>query len=309
VGGKQPQLENANLKTYALLARLGFPKSYRAKILLVGFLGFHMPLIALVFYFLACLFLGAQASIRPAPYVLVPLLIAPLAGTIVALWVIRDLLAPINLVISSIRGYFHDRRVPELPVGFSDEAGKLMAEVQYAMEELDATIHSLEALSGTDHLTGLLNRRAAEERLAEDLARAKRNSGELVVAMVDTDRFKSINDTHGHQAGDVCIQQVAEVMRRKTRKGDWLARWGGDEFVMVMWDASVFASAEMVFGRINADLAQSPIRLPQGGELLLSVSVGACRYSGEDDIRELLSQADAAMYEAKREGRPWVLAR
>src|SRR4028118_1247559 len=73
------------------------------------------------------------------------------------------------------------------------------------------------------------------------------------------DMFKSINGTRGHQAGDVCIQQVAEVMRRKTRKGDWLARWGGDEFVMVMWDASVFASAEMVFGRINADLAQSPI--------------------------------------------------
>jgi diguanylate cyclase (GGDEF)-like protein len=258
---------------------------------------------------LACLFLGAQASIRPLPYVLVPLLIAPLAGTLVALWVIRGLLVPMNWVFSSLRGYIHGRRVPELPVGFSDEAGRLMSEVQAAVEDLDATIHSLEALSGTDHLTGLLNRRTAEQRLTEDLARAKRCSGELVVAMVDIDGFKSINDTHGHQAGDVCIKQVAEVMRRNTREGDWLARWGGDEFVLVLWDASVFASAEMVLGRINADLKRSPIRLAQGGELLLSVSVGGCRYSGEDDIRELLSQADAAMYEAKREGRAWVLAR
>jgi diguanylate cyclase (GGDEF)-like protein len=302
-------LEKANLKTYALLARLGFPKSYRGKILLVGFLGIHVPLIALVVYLLACLFLGAQASIRPLPYVLVPLLIAPLAGTLVALWVIRGLLVPMNLGFSSLRGYLHDRRVPELPVGFSDEAGRLMSEVQFAVEEFDATIHALEALSGTDHLTGLLNRRTAEQRLAEDLARAKRCSGELVVAMVDIDGFKSINDTHGHQAGDVCIKQVAEVMRRNTREGDWLARWGGDEFVLVLWDASLFASAEMVLGRINADLRRSPMRLAQGGELLLSVSVGGCRYSGEEDIRELLSQADAAMYAAKREGRAWVLAR
>jgi diguanylate cyclase (GGDEF)-like protein len=301
-------LENANLKTYALLARLGFPNSYRGKILLVGFLGIQVPLIALVFYLSAYLFLGAPSSIRPSPYVLVPLLIAPLAGTLGALLVIRGLLVPMDLASSSLRGYLHSRRVPDLPVGFSDEAGRLLADVQSAVEDLDATINTLEALSGTDHLTGLLNRRAGEQRLAEDLARAKRCSGELVVAVVDIDGFKSINDAHGHQAGDDCLKQVAEVMRRNTREGDWLARWGGDEFVLALWDASVFASAERVLGRINADLAQSPMRLAQGGELLLSVSVGGCRYSGEDDIRELLSQADAAMYEAKREGRPWVLA-
>ena len=302
-------MEKTNLKTYALLARVGFPKSYRGKILLVGFLGIQVPLIILVVYLLAYLFPGAQTSIRPSPYVLVPMLVAPLAGTLVALWVIRGLLVPMNLVFSSLKGYLHNRRVPELPVGFSDEAGRLMSEVQFAVEDLDATIHSLEALSGTDHLTGLLNRRTGEQRLAEDLARAKRCSGELVVAVIDIDGFKSINDAYGHQAGDVCIKQVAEVMRRNTREGDWLARWGGDEFVLVLWDASLFASAEMVLGRLNADLRRSPIRLPQGGDLFLSVSVGGCRYSGEEDIRELLSQADAAMYEAKRGGRAWVFAR
>ena len=304
------QSDSANLKTYALLARLGFPKSYRGKILLVGFLGTQVPLIVLLVYLLAYLFLGAQeGTIRPSPYVLVPMLVAPLAGTLVALRVIGGLLVPMNLVFSSLRGYLHNRRMPELPVGFSDEAGRLMSEVQFAVEDLDATIHSLEILSGTDHLTGLLNRRTGEQRLAEDLARARRCSGELVVAVVDIDGFKSINDSYGHQAGDVCIKQVAEVMRRNTREGDWLARWGGDEFVMVLWDAAMFASAETVLGRLNADLRRSPIRLAQGGELFLSVSVGGCRYSGEEDIRELLSQADAAMYEAKREGRAWVLAR
>jgi diguanylate cyclase (GGDEF)-like protein len=98
------------------------------------------------------------------------------------------------------------------------------------------------------------------------------------------------------------------VIRRNVREGDWLARWGGDEFIMSLWDASVFATPEAVLGRISRDLKESPVRLPLGEELLLSISVGASRYAGEDDIRELLAKADAAMYEAKRDGRAWVLA-
>jgi diguanylate cyclase len=214
----------------------------------------------------------------------------------------------VRLASSSLEAYLHERSKPELPIGFSDEAGKLMAAVQHAVEHLDTRICSLEGLSGTDHLTGLPNRREGEERLAEDLARAKRGGAILTVAMVDVNRFKAINDTHGHQAGDVCIRHVARVIRRSVREGDWLARWGGDEFVLSLWDASVFASPEAVLVRISRGLKESPVRLPLGEELVLSISVGARRYGGEDDIRELLAKADAAMYEAKREGRAWVLA-
>ena len=128
------------------------------------------------------------------------------------------------------------------------------------------------------------------------------------MAVVDLDGFKAINDTHGHHAGDVCIRHVADVIGRSVREGDWLCRWGGDEFVLALWDDSVFASPEAVLGRINADLRRSPARLPGGEELMLSISVGAHRYAGEDDLRELLAKADAAMYQAKREGRAWVLA-
>jgi diguanylate cyclase len=214
----------------------------------------------------------------------------------------------VRLASSSLEAYLDERSKPELPIGFSDEAGKLMADVQHAVDHLDTRIRSLEGLSGTDHLTGLPNRREGEERLAEDLARAKRGGAILTVAMVDVNRFKAINDTHGHQAGDVCIRHVARVIRRSVREGDWLARWGGDEFVLSLWDASVFASPEAVLVRISRGLKESPVRLPLGEELVLSISVGARRYGGEDDIRELLAKADAAMYEAKREGRAWVLA-
>src|SRR5215208_4934121 len=265
----EEQLKNNDLKTYASLARIGFPKSFSGKIMLVVFAGTHLPLVALVLYLL----LASPGGLGTHSGVLAALLIATLLGFVATLFALRALLAPVRLASSSLEAYLHERSKPELPIGFSDEAGKLMAAVQHALDHLDSTIRSLEGLSGTDHLTGLPNRREGEVRLAEDHARAKRGGAILTVAVGDVDNFKAINDTHGHQAGDVCLRHVAQVLRR-----------------------------------INAGLRRSSVRLPGGEELVLSISVGAHRYAGEDDLRELLAKADAAMYEAKREGRAWVLA-
>ena len=272
--------------------------------MLVVFAGTYLPLVALVLYLL----LVSPGGLGTHLVVLAALLIATLLGFVATLFTLRALLAPLRLASSSLEVYLDERRKPELPIGFSDDAGKLMADVQHALDHLDTTIRSLEGLSGTDYLTGLPNRRGGEERLGEDLARAKRGGAILTVAVVDVNRFKAINDTHGHHAGDVCLRHVARVIRRNVREGDWLARWGGDEFVLSLWDASVFASPEALLRRISRSLKKSPVRLPGGEELVLSISVGAHRYAGEDDIRELLAKADAAMYEAKREGRAWVLA-
>jgi diguanylate cyclase len=126
--------------------------------------------------------------------------------------------------------------------------------------------------------------------------------------VVDVNKFKHMNDTYGHQAGDACIQHVADVIGRNIRGSDWLARWGGDEFILVLRDGSPFVQTEAVLQRIVRDLKDSPLRLPQGEELTLTVTVGASRYSGEEDLRELLAKADEGMYEAKREGRPWILS-
>ena len=297
-------MKNKDLKTYASLARIGFPRSFSGKIMLVVFAGTHLPLVVLVLYLL----LAPPGGLRTHLVVLVALLIATLLGFVATLFALRALLAPLRLASSSLEAYLHELRKPELPTGFSDEAGKLMADVQQAVDHLDTTIRSLEGLSGTDHLTGLPNRRKGEVRLAEDHAKAKRGGAILTVAVVDVNNFKAINDTHGHLAGDVCLRHVARLMRRNVREGDWLARWGGDEFVLSLWDTSVFASPEAVLRRISRGLKESPVRLPLGEELVLSISVGAHRYAGEDDIRELLAKADAAMYEAKRGGRAWVLA-
>jgi diguanylate cyclase (GGDEF)-like protein len=297
-------LEKTGLGTYTLVSRWGFPKTYRGKIMLVAFLGTHAPLLGAALYLLLDSSVGLGAAMR----ILALLVVVTLLGTAATLLALGALLAPVRLTSSALKRYLDDRTKTELPICFSDEAGRLMADVRYAVEHLDSTIRSLEGLSGTDHLSGLPNRREGEGRLAGDMGRARRGGGQLTVAVVDLDGFKSINDTHGHHAGDTCIRHVAEVIGRSVREGDWLCRWGGDEFVLALWEDSVFASPEAVLGRINADLRRSPVRLPGGGELVLSISVGAHRYAGEEDLRELLAKADAAMYQAKREGRAWVLA-
>jgi diguanylate cyclase (GGDEF)-like protein len=144
--------------------------------------------------------------------------------------------------------------------------------------------------------------------LAEEAMRVRRGGEVLTVGVVDVNKFKYINDTYGHQVGDACIQHVADVIRRNIRQGDWLARWGGDEFVLVLRDASPFARTEALLQWIVKDLKNSPVRLPRGEELRLSVTVGTSRYSGAEDLRDLLAKADEAMYKAKREGRSLILS-
>jgi diguanylate cyclase (GGDEF)-like protein len=296
-------LEKKGLGLYALLSGLGFPKSYRGKIMFVAFLGTHVPLVALASFllFVSRGALGAHLDVLAA------LLVATLAGTAATLWALGSLLEPVRLASSSLKAYLDSGKMPDLPVGFGDEAGGLMADARYAVEHLDSTIRSLEDLSGTDHLTGLPNRREAEKRLAGEAARTRRGGEVLTVGVVDVNRFKQINDSYGHQAGDLCIRHIANAIGRNIREDDWLARWGGDEFLLVLRDATAFAPTEAVLQRIVGDLRRDPVELPGGEKLTLTVSVGAIRYSGREELREIFERADEAMYEAKREGRPWVL--
>jgi diguanylate cyclase (GGDEF)-like protein len=296
---------STNLDVYMLLARWGFPKSYRSKIMLVMFLGTHVPLVALVFYLL----LISPVSLRAALPILVLLVCATLIGTAAALYALNGLLAPVRLATSSLTEYLDSQRLPNLPVGFTDEAGRLMADLQYTLTNLDASIRSLEGLSGSDPLTGLLNRRAGEKRLAEDAARVKRGRGTLTIGVVDVNDFKAINDAYGHQAGDACIRHVANVIRRNIRESDWLARWGGDEFVLALHDSSPFEATELVLQRIVSDLKNSPVRVSQGEKIVVTIAIGASRHSGEADLRDLVAKADETLYAAKREERPWVLSR
>lgn len=217
------------LKICALLSRLPYPKSYMGKILVATFLGIHVPLLALVFFLLVSSAIDLSSTLHV-------LAIALLATTAATLYVLYALLAPVSLASRALRSYLDVNKVPDLPTHFDDQGDRLMADVQYTVAQLDEVIRSLEEESAKDYLTGAYNRRACEERLAEDVARVERTGDALTLAVLDLDRFKTINDRYGHQTGDACLKHLADTIRRNTRESDWLARWGGDDFILVLRD-------------------------------------------------------------------------
>ena len=203
------------LRLYRALSRAPFPKSYVGKVFFTAFLGTHVPLLALLFYFVRRRRFGLGGALRILS-VTVP---ATLGGTAFTLWAMYALSAPTALASRALRRYLDSGELPELPVGYTDRAGRLMADVQYTVERLDTAVRSLEELATRDHLTGAYNRRAAEERIAEDLKRVARGGGMLSLALFDLDHLKSINDEHGHRGGDACVIRFAEVLERNLRAG------------------------------------------------------------------------------------------
>src|SRR5829696_10378152 len=293
-------MDENQLRLYRALSRAPLPKSYLGKVFLMAFLGTHVPLLALLAYLLRFRRLEVGATLRILS-VTVP---ATLGGTAMTLWAMHALYAPVTLASKALRRYLDSGEIPELPMGYTDRAGRLMADVQYAVERLDAAMRSLSELAARDHLTGAYNRRVAEGRLDEDIARAQRGGVTLTLALLDLDQFKPVNDEYGHHAGDACLIHFAEVLRRNVRKGDWIARWGGDEFLVVMWhvEEEEGLPVERVLGRVAEDLRKTPVVLPDGEEALLTFSGGVCRWQPGDDPGKLISKGDEGLYRAKAEG-------
>lgn len=288
------------MRAYTLLSRALFPKSYLGKIMLGAFVGIPIPLLALVLY----LFLIARIDLAEALPTLAVVLVATVVGGALTLFALYALLAPVSAASRALRAYLERGGLPRLPTrSDDDEAGKLLFDVQHIISHLEEDIRSLEELSAKDPLTGAYNRRACEERLAEDVARVERGRETLALAALDADRLKEINDRHGHAAGDACLRHLASIIERNIRKSDWFARWGGDEFVVALWDAKNLSMAEAIVHRIAEDLRRNPARLPQGGEERLTASAGIAWHRGGEDARALFERADAALLRAKRQGR------
>jgi len=279
------------LRAYTLLSQVLFAKSYLGKIMLGAFVGIPIPLLALVVYLL----LIARIDLAEALPILAVVLAATVVGGALTLFALYALLAPVSSALHTLRAYLERAALPNLPTRSDDD--------EYAISHLDEIIRSLEELSAKDPLTGAYNRRACEERLAEDVARVVRGRETLTLAALDADRLKEVNDRHGHAAGDACLRHLASTIARNIRKSDWFARWGGDEFVVAFWDAKDPSEAQAIVKRIAGDLRRNPARLPRGGEERLSVSAGIAWCKGGEGARELFDRADAALLRAKRQGR------
>lgn len=176
-----------------------------------------------------------------------------------------------------------------------------LAEHVATLLELRQVASELGHAAAHDPLTGVLNRTMLDDRLAHAFARRLRRGCDVLVIVVDLDGFKAINDTLGHDTGDVVLKLVAERLQDATRGEDTVARLGGDEFVVVAELAPDTGGEEILVARIEAALA-APAEY--GGALRpLAASVGAALAEPGDDVRAALARADQAMYARKRDRR------
>ena len=161
----------------------------------------------------------------------------------------------------------------------------------------------LAQLAATDSLTGLANRRALDQTLATEWARAQRSGKPLSLLMIDADHFKAFNDRHGHPVGDEALRRLAQVISDNIRRpGDMAARYGGEEFAVVLPETDELGAMSLAQKIRTAMAALAPFK---GDRQAITVSIGASTASPPSDgtVEQLLRKADQALYRAKHEGR------
>jgi diguanylate cyclase (GGDEF)-like protein len=182
--------------------------------------------------------------------------------------------------------------------------------LQHYSEELEAANQKLAALSITDGLTGLANRRHFDEILAAEWARARRTGKSVAILMIDVDWFKKYNDHYGHQGGDDCLSRIAGVLQAGARRtSDLAARYGGEEFAVIAPDTDLDNARALAKKLCHAVVAlEMPHSQSPHGRITISVGVAAIVPEDETGAEVLLHRADASLYQAKDGGRNRVAA-
>ena len=182
---------------------------------------------------------------------------------------------------------------------------RIRAKLQQQREALAQALEVNRELATRDELTGLINRRAMLDLMALEHSRSLRSGRPLLLAQLDIDHFKPINDQHGHAAGDRALQAFAGTVRASVRDTDVLARWGGEEFVLMLTDTSADHARELL-ERIRQAVQALEIA-HSAGSLQLTVSIGLAQHLPGDTVEHTLERADQALYRAKALGRNRVV--
>lgn len=189
-----------------------------------------------------------------------------------------------------------------------DELSTMRSRVSDAEEvvaRLQTELSSASELVRLDQLTGALNRKGLDDALEKEIARLKRQSGTLSIALLDIDNFKKLNDTLGHAVGDAALVHLSKVVRETVRPQDLLARYGGEEFVVLLPNTSV-EDGVSVMTRVQRELTRE-FFLNNNEKVLITFSCGVAEIRNAEDPYEALKRADGAMYLAKRVGKNRVV--
>lgn len=186
----------------------------------------------------------------------------------------------------------------------SDQLSSLIERVKQ-MEQQDADIRQQleqqKVCAITDPLTGLPNREAYSEKVHEEMLRWQRYERPLTLAVLDIDFFKKINDSYGHQTGDKVLKVVSQSVAKRLREVDFMARFGGEEFVLLLPETSVEDALGML-NRTRERLAKTPMRYKEQ-KINVTVSIGIAGFGDGDNGETVFARADKALYDAKEGGR------
>lgn len=267
------------------------PQSLRMRIFAICFIGTHVPLLSFV----------AREAIRGqvAWGDLGILLVATLIGTAGALYGIHALLSPLRLSIEGVESIGRGEPVAIGPVAGPDEISELLRRVNEAAASVHSRLSTLDHAAHRDPLTGLLNRRGFFAEV--DPLFAARIGGAF--AILDLDRFKTINDRFGHPAGDQVLRDFANRLTALCARDTVVARWGGEEFVAYFPRVDE-AAAQATLAALLASVEATPVG--PAGMPPITFSAGLVE-AGSEPIERTAERADAALYAAKRAGRAQVL--
>ena len=278
------------------MQNLSWPQNYVGRIFLLCFVGTHIPLLGLI----ALVLLKSEGT----PLDLYWILGVALAGTLVAtgftFYAVACMLQPVLKATEALDRYVGQGVKPDLPVAYADEAGRLMASVQCTVLKLGSAIEELTLISITDPLTGARNRRWLNDIGIPDYQRLRSSGAPYSLLTVDLDNFKSINDTHGHTAGDQVLMAVSDAIRQSIRAGDQVVRTGGDEFCVLLPGTDRHRVGE-VADRIRSAIAETSAMMSP--DYAVTLSIGGATARDAASFADLYRLADANLYQAKHNGR------
>lgn len=265
-----------------------FPRSYERRVLFFCFGAVHIPLIA-------CIALQAVTG-QWQVLTLVTLLVATLVGTGLGLAAIHALLAPITQATRMLSAIQNGERVVKVPQGGNDLVGRLLNGVTAAANQMAARIELLVEAAERDPLTGIRNRRGFLDS-AEQILRGR---GNAVLAIIDIDHFKAINDEFGHDTGDILLKSLARKIEDFLRRSDIAARWGGEEFAVLLPNTTL-DEGRLVMERLRATVALDTGLGVEDRAVTFSCGLAPLRTFAQ--LADATKQADAALYAAKDGGR------